>query len=43
MWRDVYKMAHGYYGTKQLIIKEILNILPGVSKTWIDTMLKERS
>ncbi len=43
IWRDVYAIAHGYYGTKDAIIKDISTILPGVSKNWIDTMLRERS
>lgn len=43
MWRDVYKLAHGYIGTKESIIKDLSAILPGVSKNWIDTMLRERT
>lgn len=40
LWREVYKIAHGYHGTKEAIIKDISGILPGISKTWIDSMLK---
>jgi len=43
LWRDVYRQAHGYYGTKDAIIKDVSAILPGVSKNWIDSMLKERT
>lgn len=43
MWRDAYKLVHGYYGTKEAIIKDLSALLPGVSKNWIDGMLKERS
>jgi hypothetical protein len=43
LWRDVYKLAHGYYGTKDSIIKDMSALFPGVSKNWIDSMLRERS
>lgn len=40
IWMAVYVVAHGYHGTKDAIIKDISTILPGVSKNWIDSMLK---
>jgi hypothetical protein len=39
----VYKLAHGYYGTKDSIIKDLLVLLTGVSKNFIESILRERS
>ena len=39
----MYKLAHGYYGTKDSIIKDLSALLTGVSKNWIESILRERS
>jgi hypothetical protein len=43
LWRDAYKLAHGHYGTKDSIVKDLSALMPGMSKNSIDSMLKERS
>jgi hypothetical protein len=43
LWKDVYKLAHGHYGTKDSIAKDLSALMPGMSKNSIDGILKERT